>query len=194
MYTHFYGFSQKPFQVTPDPKFLFLTETHQNALEAVLYGIGERKGFISISGEAGTGKTTILHHILDTLDKSIKTVFITQTQITPKQLLKEITQKLQLSSRDQSKTSLIRQLNQCLLSTLSEQGNLAILIDEAQNLSLEVMEELRMLSNLETRTSKLIQIVFVGQPELEEQAQFPGAEADQAANRHPQPDSPPDGG
>ena len=167
MYTHFYGFSEKPFNVTPDPKFLFLTESHQKALEAVLYGVGERKGFVSISGEAGTGKTTILHHILDTLDKNIKTVFIVQTQVTPKQLLKEITQKIGLAPRDQSKISLIRQLNEHLLSTLSHEGNLAILIDEAQNLSLEVMEELRMLSNLETTSSKLIQIVFVGQPEME---------------------------
>ncbi len=167
MYTRFYGFSEKPFNVTPDPKFLFLTESHRKALEAVFYGIGERKGFVSVSGEAGTGKTTILHHILDTLDKSIKTVFISQTQVTPKQLLKEITQKIGLAPRDQSKISLIRQLNEHLLSTLSQEGNLAILIDEAQNLSLEVLEELRMLSNLETPNSKLIQIVFVGQPELE---------------------------
>ena len=93
MYTRFYGFSEKPFNVTPDPKFLFLAESHRKALEAVFYGIGERKGFVSVSGEAGAGKTTILHHILDTLDKSIKTVFISQTQVTPKQLLKEIARK-----------------------------------------------------------------------------------------------------
>ena len=167
MYTRFYGFSEKPFNVTPDPKFLFLTESHQKALEAMLYGVGERKGFVSISGEAGTGKTTILHHVLNTLDKNIKTVFISQTQVTPKQLLKEIVQKIGLPPRDQSKISLIRQLNEHLLSALSQEGNLAVLIDEAQNLSLEVMEELRMLSNLETANSKLIQMVFVGQPELE---------------------------
>ena len=167
MYTRFYGFSEKPFNVTPDPKFLFLTESHQKALEAMLYGVGERKGFVSISGEAGTGKTTILHHVLNTLDRNIKTVFISQTQVTPKQLLKEIVQKIGLPPRDQSKISLIRQLNEHLLSALSQEGNLAVLIDEAQNLSLEVMEELRMLSNLETANSKLIQMVFVGQPELE---------------------------
>jgi len=167
MYTHFYGFSEKPFNVTPDPKFLFLTESHQKALDSILYGVGERKGFISISGEAGTGKTTILHHLLDTLDVNVKAVFINQTQITPKQLLKEIIQKLCLSPKDQSKMSLIRQLHEYLVSALAQDGNLAILIDEAQNLNLEVMEELRMLSNLETSNSKLIQIVFVGQPELE---------------------------
>jgi general secretion pathway protein A len=168
MYTRFYGFSEKPFHVTPDPKFLFLTESHQKALDAILYGVGERKGFISISGEAGTGKTTILHHLLQALRGNVKTVFINQTQVTPKQLLKEIVQKIGLTPKDQSKMSLIRQLNEYLISALAEDGNLAILIDEAQNLNLEVMEELRMLSNLETRSSKLIQIAFVGQPELEE--------------------------
>lgn len=168
MYTRFYGFSEKPFHVTPDPKFLFLTESHQKALDAILYGVGERKGFISISGEAGTGKTTILHHLLQTLSGNVKAVFINQTQVTPKQLLKEIVQKTGLTPKDQSKMSLIRQLNEYLVSALVEDGNLAILIDEAQNLNLEVMEELRMLSNLETRDSKLIQIAFVGQPELEE--------------------------
>ena len=167
MYTRFYGFSEKPFNVTPDPKFLFLTESHQKPLDSVLYGVGERKGFISISGEAGTGKTTILHHLLNTLDVNIKTVFINQTKITPKQLLKEIVHKLGLTQKDQSKMSLIRQLNESLVSALAQDGNLAILIDEAQNLNPDVMEELRMLSNLETSGSKLIQIVFIGQPELE---------------------------
>jgi general secretion pathway protein A len=167
MYTRFYGFSEKPFNVTPDPKFLFLTESHRKALDSVLYGVGERKGFISISGEAGTGKTTILHHLLNTLNANIKTVLINQTQVTPKQLLQDIVQKLGLTQKEQSKILLIRQLNEYLVSALSRDGNLAILIDEAQNLNQDVMEELRMLSNLETSSSKLIQIVFVGQPELE---------------------------
>lgn len=168
MYSRFYGFAEKPFHVTPNPKFLYFAESHQKAIDALLYGIGERKGFISISGEAGTGKTTLLHHLLNILEPNIKTVFISQTRMTPKQLLKEILHRLHLNPKDQSKISLIRELNEYLVSALTQEGNLAILIDEAQSLSLEVLEELRMLSNLETTTSKLIQIVFVGQPELED--------------------------
>jgi general secretion pathway protein A len=168
MYTHFYGFSQKPFALAPDPKFLFLAEGHRRALEAVLYGISERKGFVCLSAEAGTGKTAILQHLRNTLDKNTKAVFISQAQITPIQLLREIAKKLGLSFWDQGKTALIRQLNESLLSALPVQGNLALLIDEAHHLSPEVLEELRMLSNLETSTSRLIQIVLSGRPELNE--------------------------
>lgn len=168
MYTRFFGFSEKPFHVTPDPKFLYLAESHQKALDALSYGISERKGFIAVSGEAGTGKTILLHHLLNTLDPKVKTVFISQSRMTPKQLLKEIIQKLRLTPKDQSKISLILQLNEYLVAGLAREENLAILMDEAQSLSVEILEELRMLSNLETSTSKLIQIALVGQPDLEE--------------------------
>ena len=167
MYTHFYGFSEKPFNVTPDPRFLFLTESHQEALSSMIYGIKERRGFISVSGEVGTGKTTLIHHLLDTLDRKVKAVFLYETQITFEQLLKEVLLELELPAGDGDKPSLIRQLNHYLIQILARDETLAILIDEAQNLSKEVMEELRMLSNLETSSSKLLQIVFVGQPELE---------------------------
>ena len=167
MYTKFYGFSEKPFNITPDPKFLFLTESHQEALSSLIYGIQERKGFISISGEVGTGKTTLIHHLLDNLDRKVKAVFLYQTHVTLDQLLKEVLLELELPVGDGDKSSLIRQLNDYLIQRLAWDENLAILIDEAQNLTKEVMEGLRMLSNLETSRSKLLQIVFVGQPELE---------------------------
>ncbi len=167
MYSYFFGFSEKPFNVTPDPKFLFLTESHQEALSSMVYGIKERRGFISISGEVGTGKTTLIHHLLDNLDRKVKAVFLYQTRISFEQLLKEILLELELPVAAGDKTSLIRQLNDYLIQMLARDENLAMIIDEAQNLSQEVMEELRLLSNLETSRSKLLQIVFVGQPELE---------------------------
>jgi general secretion pathway protein A len=167
MYNEFYGFSEEPFNVTPDPRFLYQTPDHREALASMLYGINERKGFVSITGEVGTGKTTLIHHLLNNLDEKVKAVFIYRTNITFEELLKEILLELELPLGDQKKASLIRQLNEYLIQRLSRDEVLAIIIDEAQNLSKEVMEELRTLSNLETPKSKLLQIVLVGQPELE---------------------------
>lgn len=167
MYEHFFGFSQKPFNVTPDPKFLFMTDSHQEALSSLLYGIQERRGFISVSGEVGTGKTTLLNYLLTILDKKVKTIFIFNTHLPFKDILKEILVNLGLRAYDGTKISMIRKLNLYLLKTLEQNGNVALLIDEAQNLKNEVLEELRMLSNMETGEAKLLQIVLVGQPELE---------------------------
>ena len=167
MYEQFFGFSQRPFNVTPDPKFLFMTESHQEALASLLYGIQERRGFISVSGEVGTGKTTLLNYLITILDKRVKTIFIFNTHIPFEDLLKEILRTLALRAVDGTKISMIRKLNLYLLKTLERNENVAILIDEAQNLNNEVLEELRMLSNMETGEAKLLQIVLVGQPELE---------------------------
>ena len=169
MYNEFYGFSEQPFDITPDPKFLFLTESHREALASMNYGIKERKGFISISGEVGTGKTTLIHQLLDSLERGVKVVFISQTKVTFEQLLREIILELKLRLvGEQNKLSLTRKFNQYLIRRLALDNNLAIIIDEAQHLSIEALEELRMLSNLETATAKLLQIILVGQPELEE--------------------------
>jgi len=167
MYTGFYGFSEKPFHVTPDPRFLFLTPSHQEALASMIYGINEKKGFISITGEVGTGKTTLIYSLLNNISETVKTVLIFHTNITFDQLLKNVLLELNLPIMDESKIALLRQLNEYLIALLSRDEILTIIIDEAQNLPAEVMEELRMLSNLETSTSKLLQIVLVGQPELE---------------------------
>ena len=118
MYEKFFGFSRKPFNITPDPGELFMTESHQEALASLVYGIRERRGFISISGEVGTGKTTLLHYLLKNLDPKIKPIFIFQTHITFEELLREIMQELQLPRGDGSNNSMIRQLNQYLLKTL----------------------------------------------------------------------------
>lgn len=167
MYTGLYNFSEKPFNLTPDPKFLYLTAQHREALASMIYGITERRGFISITGEVGTGKTTLVYALLNNLDHKIKTVFIYHTNTTFEQLLKTILLELDIPFENEDKISLLYKLNEFLIHKLTRSETLAVIIDEAQNLSKEVMEEIRMLSNLETSKSKLLQIVFVGQPELE---------------------------
>jgi general secretion pathway protein A len=168
MINEFFGFSENPFNATPDPKYLFLTENHEEALASMIYGIREKKGFVCISGEIGTGKTTLIRHLLNTLSPSIKTVFIYHTMVSFEELLKEIVLELELPLGDGSKTHLIRQLNDYLIQRLSRDETLVLFIDEAQHLSQEVLEGLRLLSNLETERSKLLQMVLVGQVELEE--------------------------
>ena len=167
MYTQFYGFSEKPFNITPDPRFLYQTADHREALASMIYGIRERKGFIAITGEVGTGKTTLIYTLLKDLKEGVKTVFIFHTNITFVQLLMNILSELEIPTPDEKETTLLRVLYDYLIHGLSRDENLTIIIDEAQNLSKEVMEGLRMLSNLETTTSKLLQIVLVGQPELD---------------------------
>jgi type II secretory pathway predicted ATPase ExeA len=173
MINEFFGFSENPFNATPDPKYLFLTESHQEALASMTYGIQEKKGFVCISGEIGTGKTTLIRHLLNTLSPSIRTVFIYHTLVSFEELLKEIVLELELPLGDQSKTHLIRQLNDYLIQRLSRDETLVLFIDEAQHLSQEVLEGLRLLSNLETERSKLLQMVLVGQVELEEKLNAP---------------------
>ena len=167
MYTQFFGFADKPFNVTPDPKFLYLSPSHQEALSSMIYGIMERRVFVSIIGEVGTGKTTVLHTLFNELYKEIKTVFIFNTKINFNQLLQNILIELELTPISNNKTELLNQLNDFLIEKHSLGENVALIIDEAQNLPSTVLEELRMLSNLETDRDKLLQIILVGQPELD---------------------------
>lgn len=167
MYAQYYNFSEKPFNPNPDPKFLYLTPSRREALASMIYGINERKGFISITGEVGTGKTTLIYTLLNHLNEKVKPVIIQHTMITFEQLLKAILLKLGVPLGDEDKTSLSHKLNEYLAEGLSRGETLAIIIDEAQNLPTKTMEELRMLSNLETCKQKLIQILLVGQPELD---------------------------
>ncbi len=173
MYNEAFGFSEKPFDLTPDPRFLFLGESHREALASMIYGINDRKGFISVSGKFGIGKTTLIHHLRNQLDQTVKTVSIFQTLATFGQVLQEIFRELGLPAENQEKGALIHQLNGYLIERLVAHENLALIIDEAQNLSKEAMEELRLLSNLETPTAKLLQIVLVGQTELEDKLNAP---------------------
>jgi len=170
MYTSYFGFKENPFNLTPDPRYLFLSPHHREALDHLLYGIQERKGFIAITGGIGTGKTTLCRALLGQLDESIKSALIFNSFITEKELLEIINQEfgIHLDPAVGTKKEYIDKLNQFLLETFSVGGNAVLLIDEAQNLSHTVLEQLRMLSNLETEKEKLIQIVLVGQSELKE--------------------------
>jgi len=165
MYDKFYGFSEKPFELTPNPRFLYLTRSHREALASMTHGIKNPKGFISMTGEVGTGKTTLIYSLLSNLDEKVKTVFIFHTTITFNDLLKTILRELDQASVKENKMDLLHQLIQYLVLMGTRGETLAIFIDEAQNLSQKLMGELQMFSNLE---SKVIQIVFVGQPELED--------------------------
>jgi general secretion pathway protein A len=169
MYTRYFKFSEKPFEVTPDPKFLYLTSSYREILAALIYGIQERRGFITLIGEAGTGKTTLLNSVMEKIDESTKTAFIFNTSLTFKQILLMALDDLKVinSRRNLSKLEAIHHLNKFALSQLEKGGNVALIIDEAQNLKESFLENLRLLSNLETPKKKLVQIVLSGQPDLD---------------------------
>jgi general secretion pathway protein A len=170
MYTTFFGLKENPFNLTPDPRYLFLSPYHKEALDHLLYGINERKGFITITGGIGTGKTTLCRELLSHLDSSTKSALIFNAFISDMELLRTINQEFGIDddSSVETKKGYVDALNHFLLETFSHSGNAVLLIDEAQNLSQPVLEQIRMLSNLETEKEKLIQIVLVGQSELKE--------------------------
>ncbi|MBW2615874.1 MAG: AAA family ATPase [Deltaproteobacteria bacterium] len=170
MYSSFFGFKENPFNLTPDPRYLFLSHYHREALDHLLYGINERKGFITITGGIGTGKTTLCRAFLSRLNASTKSALIFNSFISDRELLETINQEfgIGMNPSDKSKKDYVDALNDFLLDTFSSGGNAVLLLDEAQNLSQTVLEQIRMLSNLETEREKLIQIVLVGQPELRE--------------------------
>ena len=170
MYTSYFGFKENPFSLTPDPDYLYLSRHHKEAFDHLVYGINERKGFIVITGGIGTGKTTLCRALLGTLDSSTKTALIFNAYISDTELLKTINKEFGIGREvpGQSKKDYIDGLNHFLLETFSRGGNAVLLIDEAQNLSHTVLEQIRMLSNLETEKEKLVQIVLAGQSELKE--------------------------
>jgi general secretion pathway protein A len=173
MYKEFYELREKPFSLTPDPQYLYLSEGHQAAIESLLYGIHQRAGFMVLAGDIGTGKTTICRAVLDQLDKSVKTAVIFNPFLSEGELLKSILQDFGVSPIKGSKKDHMDALNRFLVQRLSQGENVALIIDEAQNLSTFVLELIRMLSNLETEKEKMIQIVLVGQLELEEKLRSP---------------------
>ena len=169
MYNSFFGFTETPFNLTPDPRYLFLSSNHREAINHLLYGINERKGFILITGGIGAGKTTLCRELLDRLDNKTKSALILNPFISDIELLKQVVQEFDInvdSGKDTTKKDYVDALNRFLIKNFSNGGNAVLLIDEAQNLSRDVLEQLRMLSNLETEKEKLIQIVLIGQPEL----------------------------
>ncbi len=168
MYTAFYGLREKPFSLTPDPRYLFLASSHREALAHVLYGLEQGEGFIAITGEVGTGKTTLCRTLLRRLRGDTEIAFVFNPTLTGKQLLGAICNDFGLTSAGRTRAQLNDQLNQFLLETNRRGRRALLIVDEAQDLAPETLEELRLLSNLETTTSKLIQILLFGQPELDE--------------------------
>ena len=167
MYQKFYGLREKPFALTPDPQFLYLSESHRTALNSLLYGIEQREGFFVITGDIGTGKTTICRAVLEKLDKKVKTAVIFNSFLTEGKLLESILQDFGFPSKGRTKHDRINTLNEFLLQLLSHGENAVLIIDEAQNLSIPVLEQIRMLSNLETEKEKMLQIILFGQLELD---------------------------
>ncbi len=167
MYLEYFGFREKPFNVTPDPRFFYNNPIYQETYAGLLYGIRERKGFISLIGEVGTGKTTLLRKLMSDLREPIHFVYVCYTTLTFEELLSFICADLGLTAGEKSHLQRIQALNDFLIGVSKEGGTGVLLVDEAQNLGDEVLENLRLLSNLETASEKLLQIVLVGQPELE---------------------------
>jgi general secretion pathway protein A len=175
MYIDFFGFKEKPFEITPDPKFIFLTPTYREMLAAMVYGITERRGFIAMIGEVGSGKTLLLNTVQGWLNHKTKFASIFNSDMTFKQMLLYALWDLEIieESRNLTKAAAIQQLNNFALKQLEDDGNLVLFIDEAQNLSPRTLENIRMLGNLETRKQKLVQIVLAGQPELDKKLSRP---------------------
>lgn len=168
MYERFFGLKEKPFNVTSDPAFLFFSRRHKEAFSHLIYGIKERKGFLEITGEIGTGKTTLCKALLNSLNKDTKTALILNPDLSKFQLLKAVLQDLEIDVNKNSTVSLLAKLNEFLIQQLSLGNNVVLILDEAQNLKYSTLEQIRLLSNLETEKEKLLQIVLVGQPQLRE--------------------------
>ena len=167
MYEQFFGLREIPFSLTPDPRFLWLSETHEEGLATLQYGILRRKGFVLLTGEVGAGKTTLLRATLESLPDSVDTALIMKTAgLGPLDLLKLIAAEFRLRGHFATKADYIIALNTFLLERLAAGLNTVVIIDEAQNLDRQALEEVRLLSNLETETDKLLQIILTGQPEL----------------------------
>ncbi|MCR6632698.1 MAG: AAA family ATPase [Magnetospirillum sp.] len=168
MYKEFFNFSAEPFRVTPDPGFLYLTDQHKEALAAIIYGIAKRKGFVCITGEVGVGKTTILRSYLDSVDEpGLTFVYVYNPNVSFQTLLRHIFKEIGLDYPGDDIAGMVDALRAWLIAHHDRRKTLVLLVDEAQNMPIGTLESLRMLSNLETATEKLVQIVLVGQPELE---------------------------
>ena len=182
MYEDYYGFVEKPFSLTPDPKYLYKSESHANAFELLQYAIRRREGFVVVTGDIGTGKTTLCRAILEQLDRKTFTALVLNPFISEEDLLRLILQDFGVVSRDEmksgrlrgvSKQDLIDTLNEFLLSLLPLRARALIIMDEAQNLPRQVLEQVRILSNLETDKEKLLQVVMVGQLNLKDVLRSP---------------------
>src|SRR6201988_1173696 len=174
MYKSFYGLKENPFNVNPDPRYLLLTTQIEEALTGLMYGIQTRKGFITLTGEVGTGKTTLVNRLLDWLHhRRARTAFIFNSRVNTTQLFDFILAEFEIKCESKSKSQQLMSLNHWLLDRYRGGETVVLIIDEAQNLTFPVLEGIRLLTNLETSTEKLLQIVLSGQPELEERLKLP---------------------
>lgn len=173
MYHKFYQLKENPFNVTADPDFFFRSKCHHEAILTLMYGIESRKGILVVTGEVGTGKTTLCRKLLKLADKKTKFALILNPNFSEIELLQMILNDLGVRCKQQDKVSLIGALNAFLLKESNKGHNIVVIIDEAQNLSVEQLEQIRLLSNLETEKEKLLQIVLLGHPELFDKLQLP---------------------
>jgi general secretion pathway protein A len=174
MYNAFFGFSENPFSLSPDPHFLYRSAQHEEALANLIYGVQSRKGFIVLSGEVGTGKTTMLECLRDFLESQfIEFAFLFNSRITPEQFFEMIAYDLDLRCNRTSKTEVLFALNHLLIQQANEGRTTVLIVDEAHNLEWDVLEEIRLLGNLENRHGKLLQIIMAGQPELDRKLDAP---------------------
>ncbi len=168
MYCKFYGLKERPFNVTSDPSFFFSSKNHKEAISHLLYGVSQRKGIIVLTGEIGTGKTTVCRFFLNQIGKNVKTAFILNPHFSETQLIESINRDFGIPLNQGSKLDMVQELNNFLLKESKAGNNVVLIIDEAQNLKPGILEQLRLLSNLETEKDKLLQVILVGQPELKE--------------------------
>jgi general secretion pathway protein A len=173
MYTQFYNLKSKPFTLLPDPEYLFLSQKHKTALVYLEYGLMNQAGFIVITGEIGTGKTTLIKYFLSELNDTTKVAYVFNTNITPEQFLASIAQEFELQTSTLNKAQLISTINQFLIKAYAARHKVVLIIDEAQNLSFQTLEEIRMLSNLQTEKDYLLQIILIGQPYLRDKLRHP---------------------
>jgi general secretion pathway protein A len=166
MYNTFFGFKEKPFKLVPNPAYFFLSKCHEEALAHLNYAISQGDGFVQITGEVGTGKTTLCRAFLESLDSNTKAAYIFNPKLGPKQLLMNINGEFGILSENETTKGHIDALNSFLMRNKTQGNKIILMVDEAQNLSKNVLEQLRLLSNLETNKDKLLQIILVGQPEL----------------------------
>ncbi len=166
MYEAFYGLNENPFGTTPDPRYLYKSKAHREALAYLAQGVFLKKGFLALTGEVGVGKTTVVRAFVQTFNPCLDVSFVLNTKVDFREMMYMLLSDFGIDIKSESKVAMLTQLNEYLIGRFAENRNPLIVIDEAQNLSPEVLEELRMLSNLETNQQKLIQIVLVGQPEL----------------------------
>lgn len=173
MYLEYYGLSEPPFDITPNPRFLFYSAKHREAFNHLLYGIRERKGFVQLTGEVGAGKTTLCRAMLDQLDGHYATSLILNPVMSPNELMKAIAIEFGLPVNGLDRLDTLAVINQFLLQQVERGKDTVLIIDEAQDLTDELLEQVRLLSNLETDNRKLLQIVLLGQPELRDRLNNP---------------------